>query len=134
MTESTITPKAVAYRLSALLKRTISPKQVRGRVRGDAGTPLLSRFGEGKAPYATHLYSVAEANTIGEAFVKSDNARTGHAVKWPAWNSKPAARKPAASPTAKRGTVKRAGIGNMPVKPAATVSVTRTAPQDTPSA
>jgi hypothetical protein len=115
-TEATITPKMIAARLTHVLGKTVSPKQVRGRVRGDAGTPLLSRFGEGKAPYASHLYSVAEANEIGQAFVKSSNGRSGLSVKWPAWNSvKPVSKrsKPSSKPTGTR-TVKRASIGNRP--------------------
>lgn len=117
MSESTISPRAIAQRLTTVLKRTVSAKQVRGRVRGDAGAPLLSRFGEGKAPYASHLYSVAEANLIGEAFVKSSNLRSGLAVKWPAWNSvKPASKpaKPASKPAAARKPAKPVAIGNRP--------------------
>ena len=129
-TEATITPRMIAQRLTTVLKRTVSAKQVRGRVRGDAGAPLLSRFGEGKAPYASHVYSVAEANEIGAAFVKSSNLRSGLAIKWPAWNSvaksaKPAA-KPASKPAATRKPAQRVGIGNRAIKPAATVSEAQT--------
>lgn len=87
MSDATITARMIAQRLTTVLKRTVSPKQVRGRVRGDSGTPLINRYGEGKAPYASHLYTVAEANAIGESFVKSHNARSGQSVKWPSWGS-----------------------------------------------
>jgi len=107
---ATITPRMIAQRLTVLLHRTVSPKQVRGRVRGDSGTPLLSRFGEGKAPYASHVYTVAEANEIGAAFVKSANLRSGQSVKWPAWGSKTAsaARKPASKPQTRKPASKPA--------------------------
>jgi hypothetical protein len=104
----------IAARLTTVLKRTVSGKQVRGRVRGDAGTPLLARFGEGKAPYQAHLYTVAEANEIGQAMVKASNARSGLAIKWPAWGSvtrKPAS-KPASKPAASKRASKPAAIGN----------------------
>jgi hypothetical protein len=72
----------IAQRLTVLTGHTVSPKQVRGRVRGDSGAPLLSRFGEGKAPYASHVYDANEANKIGTAMIASSNARSGKSVKW----------------------------------------------------
>jgi hypothetical protein len=95
MAQETISAAQLAIKISKALGRTVSPKQVRGRVRGDAGTPLLSRYGaESRSSYASHVYTMAEANKIGQAFVDAHNKRNATSVRWSAIG----ARKPKVAP------------------------------------
>lgn len=98
----TITARILAAHLTRLLGQTVSPKQVRGRVRGDSGAALLDRYSpESKPAYAAHAYTLAEANRIGTAIVDSHNRRVApdKAVKYVPFGQpvrKPSARKPSA--------------------------------------
>lgn len=95
----TFSASILAAKISKVLGRTVSPKQVRGRARGDSGTPLLARYAPGtKAPYASHVYSAADADRLGQAFVDAHNKRSDKPVRWTPLNT--ATRKPRAS----RGT------------------------------
>lgn len=85
----TISAGQLAARLSKVTGRTISGKQVRGRVRGDAGTPLLARFGtEVRGSYANHVYSADEADVIATAIIDAHNKRNAASVKWAALGAK----------------------------------------------
>lgn len=82
-TPATFSAKALSVRISKAIGRTVSPKQVRGRVRGDAGAPLLARFGpDAKADYASHVYTADEADLIGQAFVDAHNKRSDGHARW----------------------------------------------------
>lgn len=94
------TPKTLSVLVSATIGRTVSPKQVRGRVRGDSGAPLLARYGaaEKSADYASHVYTATEADLIGSALVAASNARTGQSKVWRPLAAPKATRKRAARP------------------------------------
>ena len=101
-TPATFSAKALAVRISKAIGRTVSPKQVRGRVRGDAGAPLLARFGpDVKGDYANHVYSADEADLIGQAFVDAHNKRSNGSARWSPLG-KAAARKAARKATPRK--------------------------------
>lgn len=78
----TISAKLLAARISRVLGRSVNAKQVRARARGDSGTPLLARYGEAKPAYASHAYSLTEADRLGSAFVDAHNKRESKQVAW----------------------------------------------------
>lgn len=107
MTQPTISAVMLAARISTVLGRTISPKSVRGKVRGDSGKSLVTRYDAAhKPPRAVHAYTFAEADSIGAAYVASANAALPPDAKRFVWTpvSKPL---PTAARKSRTGTARK---------------------------